>query len=71
VLRTDGRVGQDALGDPDGVRIKLEAEGIEFDKLGRAPQDARVRTADLLDRAGLEPIVREPAEAEAETAAAG
>lgn len=60
VLRTDGRVGHDALGDPDGVRLRLEAEGVEFDDLGRATQEARLRTSELLDRAGLEPIVREP-----------
>jgi alkylated DNA nucleotide flippase Atl1 len=77
VLRSDGRVGQDALGDPDGVRIKLEAEGIAFDKLGRAPQDTRLRTAELLDRAGLEPVVHAErtadaeAESEAEAAPAG
>lgn len=62
VLRSDGRVGHDALGDPDGVRLKLEAEGIEFDKLARAVQDPRLRTAELLGRAGLAPIVRPPAE---------
>jgi alkylated DNA nucleotide flippase Atl1 len=58
VLRADGRVGQDALGDPDGVRLKLEAEGVEFDELGRAAQELRVRTADLLQLSGLEPVAR-------------
>ncbi|HEX6388667.1 MAG TPA: MGMT family protein [Solirubrobacteraceae bacterium] len=58
VLRSDGRVGHDALGDPDGVRVRLEAEGVAFDDLARASQEARVRVADLLDRAGLDPIPR-------------
>jgi alkylated DNA nucleotide flippase Atl1 len=65
VLRSDGRVGQDALGDPEAVRARLTAEGIAFDQLDRASQDVRLRTAELLDRAGLEPIVHvEPDDAE-------
>ncbi len=69
VLRAEGRVGQDALGDPEGVRLRLEAEGVEFDALGRADKELRLRTAELLERAGLEPLPREPVEAVAAAAA--
>jgi alkylated DNA nucleotide flippase Atl1 len=45
VLRSDGRVGPTALGDPDGVRARLAEEGLEFDERGRAQPEARVRMA--------------------------
>jgi alkylated DNA nucleotide flippase Atl1 len=43
VLRSDGSVAPTALADPDGVRARLEREGVTFDDRGRAPEDARLR----------------------------
>jgi alkylated DNA nucleotide flippase Atl1 len=47
VLRTDGSVPEKALEDPDGVRLRLAAEGVGFDERGRADREARLEREEL------------------------
>lgn len=47
VMKGDGTIGENALADPEGVRVRLEADGILFDEEGAASPDQRIREKDL------------------------
>jgi hypothetical protein len=49
VLKGDGRVADNALGDPAGARERLEAEGVMFED-DQAAADQRIRANDLPKR---------------------
>src|SRR5215213_7916411 len=51
VLKGDGSIAPTALGEPDKVRRRLKKEGVEFDDLGRAPQEARFKPEPVVDAA--------------------
>ena len=51
VLKGDGRVADNALGDPAGVRERLEAEGVMFED-DQAAAEQRMRASDLRKRRG-------------------
>ena len=51
VLKGDGRVADNALGDPGGVRERLEAEGVMFED-DEAAAEQRMRATDLPKRRG-------------------
>ena len=51
VLKGDGRVADNALGDPAGVRERLEGEGVMFEE-DQAAAEQRMRANDLPKRRG-------------------